>query len=191
MSNGMKTVGKVIAWFLAILLVLGLIGVGVYYVAKEQGITYLVEHGGEKYYANTEGASLWLMPGESFSFKVQSLEGENVDYAVAITSSPETNFEFTADDKLYVWYGSSEKDNDYTELFKPEKAEDGFTVTIPPDFGLEAALEWKYGKNIGLPEELPTGDYFLLTVTVSGSSIAFPFNTEKFRLELDPPGIVF
>ena len=191
MSKGLKTVGKAVTWVLAILLLLGIIGIVVYYVAKEQGITFYVGYGGEKYYANTEGASLWLTPGETFSFKVQLLEGKNADYAVAVTSNPEANFEFTVNGKLHVWSGSSEKDNDYTELFKPEKAGDGFTLTIPQDFGMQAALEWKYGEAIEMPEELPKEDYFLLIITVSGSSIAFPFNTEKFRIKLDTSEIVF
>ena len=191
MSNGMKTAGKVLCWILAVLLLLGIVGVIVYFVAKEQGVTYYVEYGGEKYYANTEGSSFWLEPGETFSFKVQTLEGEIADYAVTVTSNPETNFEFTAGGKLYVWHGSSEKDNDYTELFKPEKAEDGFTLTAPQKAMVQDALEWKYGGEIELSGDLPQDNYFLLTITVSDSSVIFPFHADPIRVELNSTNIVF
>ena len=49
MGKGLNTVGKIVAWVLAILLLAGVAGVIVYFVAKEEGADYFVEYNGEKY----------------------------------------------------------------------------------------------------------------------------------------------
>lgn len=46
MSKGLNTAGKVVAWVLAVLLLVGVAGVIVYFVAKEEGADYYVEIGG-------------------------------------------------------------------------------------------------------------------------------------------------
>ena len=46
MSKGLNTAGKIVAWVLAILLIAGVAGVIVYFVAKEEGADYFVEYNG-------------------------------------------------------------------------------------------------------------------------------------------------
>lgn len=55
MSKGLNTAGKIVAWVLAILLLAGVAGVIVYFVAKEEGADYYVEYNGEKYLGNARG----------------------------------------------------------------------------------------------------------------------------------------
>ena len=57
MNSGLNTAGKIVFWFLAVLLVIGIAGTIVYFVAREEGVTYYVAYAGKKYYGNTEGRS--------------------------------------------------------------------------------------------------------------------------------------
>ena len=43
MGKGLNTVGKIVAWVLAVLLIVGVAGVIVYFVAKGEGADYFVE----------------------------------------------------------------------------------------------------------------------------------------------------
>ena len=117
MGKGMNTAGKIVAWVLAVLLIVGVAGVIVYFVAKEEGADYFVEYNGEKYLGNAEGGKLDITAGKEYRFEVRSLTGENVNFDVKVTSNPANNFEYTVDGKLCVWNGSDEKANDYTEIF--------------------------------------------------------------------------
>ena len=136
MGKGLNTAGKIVAWVLAILLLAGVAGVIVYFVAKEEGADYFVEYNGEKYLGNAEGGKLDITSGNEYRFEVRSLTGENVNFDVKVTSNPANNFEYTVDGKLCVWNGSDEKANDYTDIFNVQKDETGFTMNVPKQFGI-------------------------------------------------------
>lgn len=179
MGKGLNTVGKIVAWVLAILLIAGVAGVIVYFVAKEEGADYYVEYNGEKYLGNAEGGKLDIVSGNEYRFEVKSLTGENVNFDVKVTSNPANNFEYTVDGKLCVWNGSDDKANDYTEIFNVQKDETGFTMNVPKQAVDSGSLDAK--------------DYFLLTVNVGESSVAFWFGTNvaTIGITLDPSEIVF
>lgn len=193
MGKGLNTAGKIVAWVLAILLLAGVAGVIVYFVAKEEGADYYVEYGGAKYYGNAEGGKLNITSGEEYRFEVKSLTGENVNFDVKVTSNPANNFEYTVDGKLCVWNGSDEKANDYTDIFNVQKDETGFTMRVPEQFGIYDILQAKYPGQTVDSGSLDAKDYFLLTVSVGESSVAFRFGTSAatMGITLDPPEIVF
>lgn len=193
MSKGLNTVGKVVAWVLAILLIAGVAGVIVYFVAKEEGADYYVEYGGTKYYGNAEGGKLDITSDNEYRFEVRSLTGENVNFDVKVTSNPANNFEYTVDGKLCVWNGSDEKTNDYTDIFNVQKDETGFTMNVPKQFGIYDILQAKYPGQTVDSGSLDAKDYFLLTVSVGESSVAFWFGTNvaTIGITLDPSEIVF
>ena len=64
MGKGLNTAGKIVAWVLAVLLIVGVAGVIVYFVAKEEGADYFVEYNGEKYLGNAEGGKLDITEGK-------------------------------------------------------------------------------------------------------------------------------
>ena len=152
MGKGLNTAGKIVAWVLAILLLAGVAGVIVYFVAKEEGADYFVEY-----------------------------------------NNPANNFEYTVDGKLCVWNGSDEKANDYTDIFNVQKDETGFTMRVPEQFGIYDILQAKYPGQTVDSGSLDAKDYFLLTVSVGESSVAFRFGTSAatMGITLDPPEIVF
>lgn len=193
MSKGLNTAGKVVAWVLAVLLLVGVAGVIVYFVAKEEGADYYVEIGGEKYLGNTEGGKLDIKSGGEYRFEVKSLTGEAVNFDVKVTSNPANNFEYTADGKLCVWNGSDDKANDYTDIFGVKKDETGFTLNVPKPFGIYDVLQAKYpGQTVEAPT-LEAKDYFLLIVSLDESSVTFWFGTGAATtgIILSPSEIVF
>ena len=193
MIKGLNTAGKIVAWVLAILLIAGVAGVIVYFVAKEEGADYYVEYDGTKYYGNAEGGKLDITSGKEYRFEVKSLTGENVDFDVKVTSNPANNFEYTVDGKLCVWYGSDDKANDYTDIFNVQKEETGFTIRAPEQFGIYDILQAKNPGQTVDSGSLDAKDYFLLTVSVEESSVAFRFGTSAatMGITLDPSEIVF
>ncbi len=193
MGKGLNTAGKIVAWVLAILLLAGVAGVIVYFVAKEEGADYFVEYNGEKYLGNAEGGKLDIVSGNEYRFEVRSLTGENVNFDVKVTSNPANNFEYMVDGKLCVWNGSDDKANDYTSIFNVQKDETGFTMRVPKQFGIYDILQAKYPGQTVDSGSLDAKDYFLLTVSVGESSVEFWFGTSAatMGITLDPSEIVF
>ena len=73
-----KSVGKkVIAWVLIILLIVVAGLIGGYFLLRDQGMTYYVEYGGDRYYANSDGGNISLSRGEN-KFIVKSITGKEV-----------------------------------------------------------------------------------------------------------------
>ena len=180
-------------WVLAVLLLAGVAGVIVYFVAKEEGADYFVEYNGEKYLGNAEGGKLDITAGNEYRFEVKSLTGENVNFDVKVTSNPANNFEYTVDGKLCVWNGSDDKANDYTSIFNVQKDETGFTMRVPKQFGIYDILQAKCPGRTVDSGSLDAKDYFLLTVSVGESSVEFWFGTSAatMGITLSPSEIVF
>ena len=116
-----------------------------------------------------------------------------MNFDVKVTSNPANNFEYTVDGKLCVWNGSDEKANDYTSIFNVQKDETGFTMYVPKQFGIYDILQAKYPGQTVDSGSLDAKDYFLLTVNVGESSVAFWFGTNvaTIGITLDPSEIVF
>lgn len=165
MGKGLNTVGKIVAWVLAILLLAGVAGVIVYFVAKEEGADYYVEYNGEKYLGNAEGGKLDIVSGNEYRFEVRSLTGENVNFDVKVTSNPANNFEYTVDGKLCVWNGSDEK-RTTIRISSTYRRTKRALMNVPKQFGIYDILQAKYPGQTVDSGSLDAKDYFLLTVNV-------------------------
>ena len=66
---------KIITYILVVLLLLGFAGVIVYFVAKDEGVSFYVEYDGERYYSGIDDDELFLVSGENHSCSVKSLTG--------------------------------------------------------------------------------------------------------------------
>lgn len=193
-ANGvMGAIRKVLTYFLIVLFVLGIAGGVSFFVLRNQGITYYVEYGGKKYYANGGGGSLWLSPSNvSQTFSVKSLTGGEVNYSVKVTANSANNFTFVYDGKLQKFFGTDETANDYSEVFGLKKAVNEFMLTVPKDFTVEQAVEAKYGGDIAVQGELNNDYcYFVITVTVEKSKVNLWFNFSPMEIMLNPSQIVF
>ena len=107
MSRSGSTFGKVVACFVAVLLIVCVVFVGVYFGLQSQGKTFYVEYGGQRYLGNADGGSLWLAPSDKHEFSVKSLTGGEVDYSVRVTSNREKNFRFTVGTEMYRLYNDN------------------------------------------------------------------------------------
>lgn len=187
-----SVVGKVIAWILVILLVVAaglLVG---YFVLRDRGVTYYVEYGGTRYYANTDGGSIWLKPGETHSFSVRSLTGGEMNFSAKVISNEANNFGFFAGEEFHRFYDNDEQNDDYSDVFGLTKSLNGFTVTIPETLTVEGAIEEKFGSDITPQTELQKDIcYFVVTVTADGNTVNMWFNFDGVRLSIDPPSIIF
>ena len=65
MSRAGSINGKVITFILVVLLALGITAVALFFIMRENGITYYVEYNGERYLADSEGGNLWLPPSDN------------------------------------------------------------------------------------------------------------------------------
>lgn len=193
-ANGtINAIGKIITYILVVLLVLGIAGGISYFVLRNQGITYYVEYGGEKYLADSDGGSLYLPPSDKpRSFSVKSLTGGEVNFDVKITSNSANNFTFVYDGQPQKFYGTNEEQNDYSEVFGLEKSADGFTLSIPENFTVEEAVKMKYGGDIEIQGDLNYKlCYFVITVSVDKTAVNLWFNFTELTITLDPPSIIF
>ena len=164
-----NAVTRILTYILVVLLVLGVAGVIVYLLAKDEGVTFSVEYGGERYYSGVTEADLTLYTGETHEFSVKSLTGDNVDFSVSVSSNGENNFAF-------IYDGG------------------GFSLTLPKDLTVEKVIEAKYGGDIQLQESLQSGvPYFVITVSDGENSLNmyFSFGAEVEGITLNPPQIVF
>lgn len=186
--------GKFVAWLLAILLILGVAAIAVYFVMREQGVTYYVEFGGERYFAGAEDGGLELMNGETHEFSVKSLTGGEVNYSVKVVSSAANNFRFSVGTEMYWLYNDNDRLDDYSNVFSLQKSADSFSITIPQDFTVEQALETKYGGDITFLEDISENEsYFTVVVTVDNSNVAlcFSFGGVVESITLNPPSVIF
>ena len=193
-ANGtINAIGKIITYILVVLLVLVIAGGISYFVLRDQGITYYVEYGGEKYLADSDGGSLYLPSSDKpQSFSVKSLTGGEVNFDVKITSNSANNFTFVYDGQPQKFYGTNEELNDYSEVFGLEKSADGFTLSIPENFTVEEAVKMKYGGDIEIQGDLNDNlCYFVITVSVDKTTVNLWFNFTELKITLDPSQIIF
>lgn len=187
-----KAIIKVITYVLIVLLVLGIAGVIVYFVAKEEGVSFYVEYGGKRYFSSVSEADLFFKTGDTYTFNVKSLTGETVDYSVSVQSNGEHNFSFISDNEFHDFYiADDSENNDYSSVFGLEIKADSFSVTIPKDVTVEEVIAMKYGDEIQLQNDLQKGiSYFAITVVSGGNSLSLTFGFE-LAIMVNPPSIVF
>ena len=189
-----KSVGKkVIAWVLIILLIVAAGLIGGYFLLRDQGVTYYVEYGGDRYYANSDGGNISLSRGEN-KFIVKSITGKEVNYSAKVISNEASNFGFFVGEEFHRFYDNDEQNNDYTDVFGLEKNASEFTVTIPKDLTIIGAIEAKFGEEIILQSQIQAGySYFTIEVKAEESAVSlrFTFNVPITGIEIDPPSIIF
>ena len=193
-GGGMNIVTKIIVWVLVVLLLLGAAGVIVYYVLKDEGVSFYVEYNGERYFSSVSEADLSFKTGDTYTFNVKSLTGENVDYSVSVLSSGEHNFAFICNGEFYVFYSADNADNNgYSHVFSLQKSEDGFSLTLPSDFSVEQAIEAKFGGDVELQSELQSVPYFVIAVSAGDDTLNlfFSFGGNVTGVTVSPPSIVF
>lgn len=193
-GGGMNTVTKIIVWVLVVLLLLGAAGVIVSYVLQNDGVSFYVGYNGERYFSSVSEADLSFKTGNTYTFNVKSLTGENVDYSVSVLSSDKHNFTFIYNGEFYDFYSADNADNNgYSHVFSLQKSEDGFSITLPKGFSVEQAIEAKYGGDVELQSELQSVPYFVIAVSVGDDTLNlfFSFGGNVTGITLDPPSIVF
>ena len=184
--------GKVIAWILVILLVAAAALAAGYYFLRDQGVTFYVEYGGTRYYANSDGGSIGLKSGETHSFSVKSLTGGEINFSAKVISNEANNFGFFVGGEFHRFYDDDEQNDDYSDVFGLTKSPNGFTVTISETMTVESAVEEKFGGDISPQTELQKDVcYFVITVTADGSSVNMWFKIDELLLSIDPPSIIF
>ncbi len=190
-----NAVTRIVTYILVVLLVLGVAGVIVYLLAKDEGVTFSVEYGGERYFSGVTEANLTLYTGETHEFSVKSLTGDSVDFSVSVSSNGENNFAFVYDGEFEDFYVKDDtENNDYSAAFGLQKSESGFLLTLPKGLTVEKVIETKYGGDIQLQESLQSGvPYFVITVSDGENSLNmyFSFGAEVEGITLNPPQIVF
>ena len=190
-----NAISKFLTYLLVVLLVLGVAGVIVYFLAKDEGVTFTVEYGGERYYSGTSEANLVLSLGETHEFSVKSLTGENIDFSVSVSSNGENNFVFMHDGEYYDFYVKDDiENNDYSSAFALRKNDGGFSLTLPEGLTVEQVIESKFSGDIQLQENLQEDvSYFVITVSDGENSLKmyFSFGDEANGIKLDPSQIVF
>ena len=194
MSKSGGSLGKVVAGLFALVLIVAVVGVALYFGLREQGLTYYVEYGGERYYANSDSGGLLLYMEKTHDFSVKSLTGGEVDFDVKITSNADNNFSFKVGEERWRFHDNDPEKNDYTEIFDVVVSGDTFSVTVPADFSVEQAVREQFGDNVHFETDLQESlAYFVITVTVDASSIDLPFmfNAKVSGVTLDPPSIIF
>lgn len=194
MSKSGGSLGKVVAGLFALVLIVAVVGVALYFGLHEQGLTYYVEYGRERYYANSDSGGLLLYMEKTHDFSVKPLTGGEVDFDVKITSNAENNFSFKVGEERWRFHDNDPEKNDYTEIFDVVVSGDTFSVTVPADFSVEQAVQEQFGNDIQFETDLQEGlAYFVIAVTVDESSIHLPFmfGAKASGVTLDPPSIIF
>lgn len=194
MSKSGGSFGKVVAGLFALVLIVAVVGVALYFGLREQGLTYYVEYGGERYYANSDSGGLLLYMEETHDFSVKSLTGGEVDIDVKITSNAENNFSFKVGEERWRFHDNDPEKNDYTEIFGVDVSGDTFSVTVPNGFSVEQAVQEQFGNDIQFETDLQEGlAYFVIAVTVDEISINLPFmfGVKVSGVTIDPPSVIF
>ena len=194
MSKASNAFGKFVVWLLVVILIVAVVGVALFFALREQGITYYVEFGDERYFAGGKGDSLELMDGETHEFSVKSLTGDEIEFDVKITSNADNNICFAYNGEFHYSYTGNAVTDDYSDVFGLQTDMDGFSIAIPQGMTTETAIETKLGGDISPIDELSDSTaYFVITVIVGEGSVelGFTFGAKVAGITLDPPYIIF
>ena len=197
-SGAGSALGKIIAWLFAIVLIVAIVGVALYFGLRSQGATYYVEYDGGRYFGGSDSDNISLATGSTYEFSVKSLTGDGVNYSAKIVANDTNKVRFSIGDELYSLYNDDEVLDDYSEIFDLQTQSESFSFVIPKDFAVVTAIKAKYGADIVLRSDIVNDlPYFSLVVTVGESSVVIDFlfdgqaDTPVSGVTLDPPSIIF
>lgn len=192
MNKASGVFGKILIWFVVVLLVLGVAGIALFFVIREQGKVFYIECGDNRYFGNSSSECLCLLPNGEYRFSVKSLIGGEVDFDVKIMSSADNNIAFAYNNEFHHLYTGNNEIDDYSVVFGLQTDKDGFTVIIPQDMTVEKAIEMKFSDDVVLLDSVTEKVcYFDIVITVGKSSTNIGFNFDSLRITLDPPQIIF
>ena len=194
MGKAKSASGKFVVWLLAVVFIIAVVCIALFFILRERGLTNYVEYNGERYFLGSDGGELFLRRGKTHEFSVKSLTGGEVNYDVKVVSNSANNFTFVCDGKPQSFCGTDEELNDYSEIFGLQKNADGLSLSFPDGFTVEQAVEEKFGGEVLFDEELQSDKaYFVISVVADESSVDlwFVFGAKVTDVTLDPPQIVF
>lgn len=194
MGKAKSASGKFVVWLLAVVFIIAVVCIALFFILRERGLTNYVEYNGERYFLGSDGGELFLRRGKTHEFSVKSLTGGEVEFDVKITSNSDNNIAFAYNEEYHNFYTGNAETDDYSDVFGLQAETDGFSVTIPQDMTVEQAIETKMGGDITLLDEISDSTaYFVITVTVDESSVdlLFVFGVEVSGVTLNPPSIIF
>ena len=192
-----KKVGKVLAIVLAVLLLVGAIGL---IFALTNGFTedfkeFYLTYGDEKIMAQESKRD--FKNGETYTFGVKYVLDTGItepkDYSVKIVSNAEKTFSYTVDGQTYAFKGGE----DYSSAFSLKKDEGAFTFTIPKEGLTEAISKHHSGKAVEVknPDSLKDGYFFSVLVTSynekASCTVRFKLLTSVTGVEFDQKELLF
>lgn len=194
MGKAKSASGKFVVWLLAVVFIIAVVCIALFFILRERGLTNYVEYNGERYFLGSDGSELFLRRGKTHEFSVKSLTGGEVDFDVKIMSNVDNNIAFAYNGEYHNSYTGNAEMDDYTDVFDLQADTDGFAVTISQNMTLETAIETKLNGDITLLDEFSDRTAcFVITVTVGNSSVVLPFafGAEVSDVTLNPPSIIF
>lgn len=195
-----KKVSKVIAYVLLVAVLV--MAMGLILTFTRGGTTgfktFYCEHNGKKLFGHE---TLSLPAGEKQPFEVKYtfdafVEEEQKDFTVSIvTHGTEANqFTYTVDGVPHAWDSGVEMD--VSQYFSLSKQADHFTMQLPAEFSMRAALEWLYeGKRIEVEKsvDVVADWYFAIKIqSYNGEdTIVLPFREtpEEFPITMRLTGV--
>ncbi len=107
--------------------------------------TFYVEHDGKQIL--TENSSMTFEAGKAQTFTVKytfdNTEETPRDYSVKVIANTANDFEYTVDDKKYIY----SKAKELTDAFGIKKDKTSFTMSITKDMNIQNVLRNVYGSN--------------------------------------------
>lgn len=154
-----KTLARVIGCGIVALLLVAVVGL-VYKFTNgfnEDFKTFYVEYDGKQIL--TEDSKLTLESGEKYTFGVKytfdNEKSEPKDYKVKIIPNVERDFDYTVNGEKYLF----SKTGELTSAFRLKKEQTEFSIDIPAQFNLKAALHAiNGGKTVVVPEDAETNN---------------------------------
>ncbi len=201
MSKGSKTLSNVIIYILAILLVLGVIGVCVYYIGGADKIKSWVS--GASGSTGSEGILTVEYAGQSFGtdnklnldlatngkarFDVKGVSS----YTVEVKAN--SDFEYTVNGQNYSFSGEK-----FTSLFMSDKdiAADYFEIDLSKDYSAKAVLKsiWNVDEDaLSVPADVADGYIYKLVISSGSANIQIGFRQVSGILDvsIDSEKVVF
>lgn len=147
----MKTFVQILVYGFLVVLVVGIIAVIYKYTNgfNEDFKTFYVEYNGEQILS--EKSALELDPKKQNIFTVKytfDKDEDNRGYSFKIIPNVTTDFEFTVDDKKYVY----SKANELTDAFKIIKDEASFEIEVDENNNVHDVLKRVYGGEVKVPK---------------------------------------
>lgn len=181
MSGKTKIVCKVIGTILALLLVLGIVGIVLKFTngGNETFKTFYLVHDGKEILA--EETATAFKRGETYRYDVKYTfdfgDTEPRDYSVKVSSysTDSTTFNYEMDGKQYAYQSGI----DLTSAFDIKLYDTYFTITFSEDITLQSIIESvNKGKKVFLPaEQNESGRYqFTLAVSSYNQSVVYRIN---------------